>query len=69
LIASGENRAIEAARKAIHSKLLEVSIDGATDAIVNITSGTNITLLKPNKHYLKLEMRPIVISISSMEQQ
>lgn len=45
-IASGENRAIEAARKAIHSKLLEVSIDGATDAIVNITSGTNITLFE-----------------------
>jgi cell division protein FtsZ len=44
-IASGEDRAIEAARKAIHSKLLEVSIDGATDAIVNITSGTNITLI------------------------
>ncbi|RJX23594.1 MAG: cell division protein FtsZ [Acholeplasma sp.] len=45
-IASGETRAIEAARKAIHSKLLEVSIDGATDAIVNITSGTNITLFE-----------------------
>ncbi|HKL61068.1 MAG TPA: cell division protein FtsZ [Acholeplasma sp.] len=45
-IANGENRAIEAARKAIHSKLLEVSIDGATDAIVNITSGTNITLFE-----------------------
>ncbi|MCD4826211.1 MAG: cell division protein FtsZ [Acholeplasmataceae bacterium] len=45
-ISSGEDRAIEAARKAIHSKLLEVSIDGATDAIVNITSGTNITLIE-----------------------
>jgi len=45
-LASGEDRAIEAARKAIHSKLLEVSIDGATDAIVNITSGTSITLFE-----------------------
>ncbi|TVP86024.1 MAG: cell division protein FtsZ [Acholeplasmataceae bacterium] len=45
-IAAGEDRAIDAARKAIHSKLLEVSIDGATDAIVNITSGTNITLFE-----------------------
>lgn len=45
-IASGEDRAIEAARKAIHSKLLEVSIDGATDAIVNITSSTNLTLFE-----------------------
>jgi len=45
-IASGESRAIEAARKAIHSQLLEVTIDGATDAIVNIASGTNITLFE-----------------------
>ncbi|WP_026391381.1 cell division protein FtsZ [Haploplasma modicum] len=45
-ISSGENRAIDAARKAIHSKLLEVSIDGATDAIVNIASGTNVTLFE-----------------------
>lgn len=45
-MASGENRAIEAARKAIHSKLLEVSIDGATDAIVNISSGPDVTLFE-----------------------
>lgn len=48
-IASGENRAIEAARKAIHSRLLEVSIDGATDAIVNITASTNVTLFEINQ--------------------
>lgn len=48
-IASGENRAIEAARKAIHSKLLEVSIDGATDAIVNVTTGANVSLLEINE--------------------
>ncbi len=45
-IASGENRAVEAARKAIHSKLLEVSIDGATDAIVNITTGPSVLLFE-----------------------
>ncbi len=45
-MASGEDRAIEAARKAIHSKLLEVSIDGATDAIVNISSGAQVTLFE-----------------------
>lgn len=45
-IAKGENRAVEAARKAIHSNLLEVSIDGATNAIVNITSGKNVTLFE-----------------------
>ena len=45
-VASGEHRAVEAARRAIHSKLLEISLDGATDAIVNITSGENITLFE-----------------------
>lgn len=46
--ASGEHRAIEAARKAIHSQLLEISLDGATDAIVNITSGEGLTLFEIN---------------------
>lgn len=43
-IASGENRALDAAKKAIHSPLLDANIDGATDAIVNVTSGTGIAL-------------------------
>ena len=42
--AKGENRAIEAARHAIHSSLLEVTIDGATDAIVNITASQDLSL-------------------------
>lgn len=45
-VATGPNRAIEAARLAIHSSLLEVSIDGATDAIVNITASQDVTLLE-----------------------
>ena len=40
----GENRAIEAARHAIHSPLLEVTLDGATDAIVNFTASESISL-------------------------
>lgn len=48
-IASGENRAIEATRKAIHSPLLDASIDGATDAVVNIASGINIALWEVNE--------------------
>jgi len=44
--ASGEHRAVEAARKAIHSQLLEISLDGATSAIVNITSNQDITLFE-----------------------
>ena len=42
--ASGPNRALEAARHAIHSSLLEVTIDGATDAIVNITGSEKLSL-------------------------
>ncbi len=42
--ARGENRAIEAARRAIHSELLEVTIDGATDAIVNVTASQDLSL-------------------------
>lgn len=43
-IASGPNRAVEAARMAISSPLLEVDINGATDAIVQITSDADITM-------------------------
>ncbi|MCR5461962.1 MAG: cell division protein FtsZ [bacterium] len=45
-VGSGDNRVIEAARRAIHSQLLEVSIDGATDAIVNISASTSITMFE-----------------------
>ena len=40
----GENRAVEAAREAVSSPLLETSISGATDAIINVTGGSNLTL-------------------------
>ncbi len=43
-IADGDNRAVEAAKKAIHSPLLDANIDGATDAIVNVTSDSKIAL-------------------------
>ena len=42
----GENRASEAAKQAVASPLLEASIDGATDAIVNVTGGENLTLFE-----------------------
>lgn len=42
--AKGPNRAIEAARLAIHSRLLEVTIDGATDAVVNISASQDLQL-------------------------
>ena len=43
-VASGENRAIEAARAAIKSPLLETDINGATNAIVFVTSDVDISL-------------------------
>lgn len=48
-VASGPNRAIEAAREAIRSPLLETSINGATDAIVNITSNFQASLYEMNE--------------------
>lgn len=42
----GENRAIEAAKQAVSNPLLETSIVGATDAIVNITGGTSLNLFE-----------------------
>ena len=45
-IGMGEDRAIEAAKDAVSSPLLETSIDGATDAIINITGGVNLTLFE-----------------------
>jgi len=42
----GENRAQEAARQAVSSPLLETSITGATDAIINVTGGNNLTLFE-----------------------
>ena len=43
-VATGENRAAEAAKKAISSPLLETAIDGAQGVIMNITGGTNLSL-------------------------
>ena len=45
-IGEGENRAIEAAQQAVASPLLENTIDGATDAIINITGGNSLTLFE-----------------------
>lgn len=42
----GEGRAVEAARQAVSSPLLETSISGATDAIINVTGGSNLTLFE-----------------------
>jgi len=49
-VSSGEDRAIDAATKAITSPLLEnVSIKGATGVLINITGGPNMTLHEVNE--------------------
>ena len=45
-IGSVEERVVEAARKAIYSPLLETTIDGAEDVIVNVTGGLDLTLIE-----------------------
>src|SRR5699024_11003329 len=45
-VATGERRAAEAAKKANSSPLLEPSVDGAHGILMNITGGTNLSLLE-----------------------
>ena len=46
--ASGEDRALEAARHAINSPLLEVSIDGAKGVLFNVSGGSDMTMAEIN---------------------
>ena len=46
--ATGENRAEEAAKQAVHSPLLETSIEGARGVLLNITGGSDLGLLEVN---------------------
>jgi cell division protein FtsZ len=46
---SGENRAREAAERAIHSALLDVSIEGARSIIFNIKGGEDLSLFEVNE--------------------
>ena len=47
--AKGENRAEEAAEQALHSVLLDASIEGAHGLLFNITGGPDLTLHEVNK--------------------
>jgi len=46
---TGENRAVEAARQAIQSPLLETTIDGARGVLINITGSANLGLFEVNE--------------------
>lgn len=47
--ASGEDRAIEAAKMAINSPLLEVSIDGARGVLFNVSGGIDMAMAEINE--------------------
>ncbi|HLC95555.1 MAG TPA: cell division protein FtsZ [Patescibacteria group bacterium] len=48
-IAAGDNRATEAAKAAINSPLLELSIDGAKGVLFNISGSSDLTMLEINE--------------------
>jgi cell division protein FtsZ len=48
-VASGENRAAEAARIAVSSPLLESSIEGATGILLNVTGSSDLGLFEVNE--------------------
>ena len=47
--ASGENRAVDAAQKAIASSLLDITIDGARGILFNVSGGPDLTLFEVNE--------------------
>ena len=47
--ASGDDRAVEAAKMAISSPLLEVSIDGAKGVLFNVSGGTDMAMAEINE--------------------
>jgi cell division protein FtsZ len=48
-IGTGENRALDAAKAAINSPLLELSIDGAKGVLFNVSGSTDLTMLEINE--------------------
>lgn len=48
-LASGDERATEAAKMAINSPLLETSIDGAKSVLLNITAGNDLGIFEVNE--------------------
>ena len=48
-IASGESRATQAAKQAINSPLLDVSVDGAKGVLFNITGSTDLSMMEVNE--------------------
>ncbi|HBF36668.1 MAG TPA: cell division protein FtsZ, partial [Firmicutes bacterium] len=48
-VAKGENRAVEAAKAAIQSPLLDTTIEGSKGVLLNITGSSNLSLFEINE--------------------
>ena len=48
-LASGKNRAVEAAKEALSSPLLDVSVSGSRGVLFNVIGGTSLTLFEVNE--------------------
>ncbi|HPY08661.1 MAG: cell division protein FtsZ [Patescibacteria group bacterium] len=48
-VATGENRAVEAAKQAINSNLLDMSIDGARGIVFTVTGGPELSMSEVNE--------------------
>ena len=48
-VASGENRAVDAAKAAVSSPLLDISIDGAKGVLFNVSGGPDMTMWEINE--------------------
>jgi len=48
-VGTGQNRAVEAAKEALASPLLDVSIDGSNGVLFNVVGGNNLTLFEVNE--------------------
>jgi cell division protein FtsZ len=48
-ISSGDNRAVQAAKQAINSPLLDISIEGASGILFNVTGSEDLTMLEVNE--------------------
>ncbi len=48
-VASGENKAVEAAKQAINSNLLDMSIDGARGIVFTVTGGPELSMSEVNE--------------------
>jgi len=64
--AGGQSRAAEAAKAALASPLLDVSVNGATGVLFNITGGPSLTLFEPRGCFSISPVAPASLCLSVM---